>query len=48
MTVDLACSAEEAYAFMWDPQSIFLLEDDVVHAVTLPGTPARQILESSR
>lgn len=45
MTVDLACSAEEAYAFMWDPQSTFLLEDDVVHAVTLPGTPARQVGE---
>ena len=38
-------SAEEVWDFMWDPQSLFVIEPDVTYAGTLDGTPARQVGE---
>lgn len=38
-------SAGEVWDFMWDPQSLLVLEPGVTEAGTLPGTPQRRVGE---
>ncbi|WP_224274374.1 SRPBCC family protein [Nocardioides lacusdianchii] len=45
ITFEVPRSAEEVWDFMWDPQSLFVIEPDVTYAGTLPGTPDRQVGE---
>ena len=45
VTVGLACNAQEAFDFMWDPDASRVLNSDAFHGTTLPGTPARAVGE---
>jgi hypothetical protein len=45
ITFEVPRSAEEVWNFMWDPQSLFIIEPDVTYAGTLPGTPAGDVGE---
>lgn len=45
VTVTLACSAQQAFDFMWDPASSRVMNDDAFDGMTLPGTPTRAVGE---
>lgn len=38
-------SAAEVWEFMWDPESLLVLEPGTTQALTLPGTPAHHVGE---
>jgi hypothetical protein len=45
VTFEVPRGAVEVWDFMWDPQSLHVIEQEVTYAGTLPGTPAGQVGE---
>ncbi len=45
VTVALASSADDVFAFMWDPASTRVLNPRSEHCFTVPGTPSRAVGE---
>lgn len=45
VSVALGCSAQEAFDFMWDPDTSRVLNDDAFHGTRLAGTPERAVGE---